>query len=90
MTSARLDSLDMWGAVASLADELERGPVVSQDPARGLVRRIVGGIATAGLTIDASPDLEAAVSHLRRRVPQLVDADSPARRLARRIGRTMR
>lgn len=89
MSSARLDSLGMWDAVAALPDALERGLVVPHDPATGLIRRIVAGVAEAGLTTDGSPDLEAAVSHLRGRVPQLLDTASQALRLARRLGRTM-
>jgi glucose/mannose-6-phosphate isomerase len=46
-------------------------------------------LARLGVLPDLDDEIEAAIAQLRRRVVQLQDARSPARELARRLGRTI-
>ncbi|MCP4435854.1 MAG: bifunctional phosphoglucose/phosphomannose isomerase [Actinomycetia bacterium] len=93
---ARMVVMASGGELARLADEWG-APLVQFDPAIPMPRAGIGAVSVSplvvlarmGLLPDVTPQVEAAVSQLRKRASKLEGDDNAAVGLARQIGRTM-
>ena len=93
---ARVVVLSSGGAMVERAREWGV-PCVALDRSIAMPRAAIAAVSIPPLVVlgrlgflpDIDTDLDAAVAQLRRRVAQMDDARSPARALARRLGRTI-